>query len=572
MEAVRGIVPEDTGRLEALRRERDRFVALAFCAADMLFETDSDHRIAFAAGATVALTGRTPEGLIGSLLEDLIAAGDRAFVAELLGNLALGQRLDPVLAHLDGPEGLTPPLLLSGYHLPDMPGRYFFALKLGAGAIDPELRRALARDPESSLLDKNSFARVAALEARAASRAGEELKLTMFRLDRVAALRARIGAEAHRTLAATIGACLRANSAAGESAGRLAEDSYGLLHKPSLDVERIRRRIQDYARDADPEGAGVAVSHGTLAADVARLADGDALRAVQYALDRFCAGAPEAPAPARLSEAFDSLVGETTGRMTALRRIIAEDAFEIAFQPIVEIATRRIHHFEALARFSPDRVDDSPYEMITFAEATGLICDFDLAMCRKVLAWLDRDGAGADAPARRVAANLSGRSLGNVSFVAALHDLLDAYPQSRPRLIFEITESARIADLDLANRFIQSLRLAGHRVCLDDFGAGSSAFHYLRALEVDVVKIDGAYIRSAVADAKAKAFLMAMAGLCHALKVEVIAEMVEERHYLPLLEECGIRYAQGYLFGRPDVDVAAFDGGDRRYARRFRKR
>jgi EAL domain-containing protein (putative c-di-GMP-specific phosphodiesterase class I) len=65
---------------------------------------------------------------------------------------------------------------------------------------------------------------------------------------------------------------------------------------------------------------------------------------------------------------------------------------------------------------------------------------------------------------------------------------------------------------------------------------------------------------------------MAMAGLCHALHVEVIAEMVEERHYLPLLEECGIRYAQGYLFGRPDVDVAAFDGGERRYARRFRKR
>jgi EAL domain-containing protein (putative c-di-GMP-specific phosphodiesterase class I) len=242
--------------------------------------------------------------------------------------------------------------------------------------------------------------------------------------------------------------------------------------------------------------------------------------------------------------------------MAVLRRIIAEDGFNIAFQPIVELATRRINHFEALVRFNgvPDR--DSPYDMITFAEATGLICDFDLAMCRKVLSWLAL--RGAERPLA-VAANLSGRSLANVSFVAALHDLLKSYPDVRSRLIFEITESARITDLTLANRFIQGLRQAGHKVCLDDFGAGAAAFQYLRALEVDVVKIDGQYLQSAFDGNKSKAFLKAMAGLCRELGVDTIAEMVEDESYLPLLKECGIRYAQGYLFGRPEADPRAFD-------------
>jgi EAL domain-containing protein (putative c-di-GMP-specific phosphodiesterase class I) len=156
-----------------------------------------------------------------------------------------------------------------------------------------------------------------------------------------------------------------------------------------------------------------------------------------------------------------------------------------------------------------------------------------------------------------------------VSFVAALHDLLKSYPAIRSRLIFEITESARVADLELADRFIQGLRGEGHKVCLDDFGAGAAAFQYLRALEVDIVKIDGQYLRGAVEGGKSRAFLKAMAGLCRDLEIEMIAEMVEDRRYLPLLEDCGIRYAQGYLFGRPEADIGHFLPPERPRARRM---
>ena len=124
--------------------------------------------------------------------------------------------------------------------------------------------------------------------------------------------------------------------------------------------------------------------------------------------------------------------------------------------------------------------------------------------------------------------------------------------------MFEITESARIEDLGEANRFIQGLRQAGHEVCLDDFGAGSAALRYLHALEIDVVKIDGQYVRSAMETPRNQAFLKAVAGLCHDLGIATIAEMIEDEPCAQMLRECRVRYGQGYMYGKPAFDVAEF--------------
>ena len=104
------------------------------------------------------------------------------------------------------------------------------------------------------------------------------------------------------------------------------------------------------------------------------------------------------------------------------------------------------------------------------------------------------------------------------------------------------------------NVVIQRLRTTGHAVCLDDFGAGAAAFQYLRALEVDVVKIDGMYVREALQSQTGKPFLKAMAGLCRDLGVGVVAEMVEDKSVVSFLLECGIQFGQGILFGEPSLD------------------
>ena len=574
MATANALERDSHGRMDALRRERDRFVALAFCAADLLVETDAEERITFAAGATRALTGFDPGRLVGQRLTDLVAPEDRTYVAELVGGMIALGRFDAVMAHLQGPDGITPPLLLSGHHVADMPGRFFFALKVGAAAIDPEIAHSLSRDPQSGLLDRESFLLVAERQAKRAQKTGEDLKVTLLRMENLPELRERLDIEAKGQLASTIGAYLRGGAANGEGAGKLDEKNFGLIHRQQLDIERLRAKIEASARAVDPQGEGVTVKSGTIDADVAAMSDADALRVLRYALDRFCEDDKRMPPFDSLSHGLEHLLDHTAQRVADLRQVITTGGFELVFQPIVEIALARIHHFEALARFPvPRGTDPTPYPTIVFAEATGLITDFDLAMCRRVLEWLAKNAQGSDSPI--VAVNVSGRSVNDLEFRDSLLALLDSHPNERGRVMFEITELVRIPDLTLANRFIRGLRKAGHQVCLDDFGAGSAALEYLRRLEVDIVKIDGQYLQSAADDGKSKVFLKAMSALCHELHIDMIAEMVEDERHLALLDECGIRYAQGYHFGRPNGDLHGFFKpqrpkriGVRRFARR----
>jgi EAL domain-containing protein (putative c-di-GMP-specific phosphodiesterase class I) len=255
-----------------------------------------------------------------------------------------------------------------------------------------------------------------------------------------------------------------------------------------------------------------------------------------------------------LADNLEALTREAAFRLDRFRTFVASGGFEVAYQPIVNLATGRIHHFEALVRFNRTKLDVAPYEFITFAENIGLIHEFDLAMCRKVLDVL----ASSNAPQCSVAVNLSAGSLETPSFASALESLLAHYSEVRGQLAFEVTETAKINDLASVNQFIQGLRSAGHTVCLDDFGAGSAAFQYLRALQVDAVKIDGGYIKNASVTLEGARFLKAMAGLLHELDIDTIAEMVEDRTHLEVIKECHITYGQGYLFGKPSTDFAHF--------------
>jgi EAL domain-containing protein (putative c-di-GMP-specific phosphodiesterase class I) len=544
-----------SGYVESLRRDRDRFVALAFCAADLLLEVDRRNIITFAAGASQSLLGGRPEALVGKPFLDLIVPGDLALVSELLRGMAPGARLEPIPVRLKGAKGPSVPLSLMGYHLPDLSGNHFFALRLGGPGSTVETLPAELRDPESGLLGKEAFADFASKQIREAQERGEKLKLTMLHTGDIAELRARMDAEHAESAIRTMSACLQANAAGGQAAGRLDDGAYGFLHKPGLDVDKITARVQEIFKAADPAGIGISVNTGTIDAEGSDMSEADSVRVLLYTVNQFCESGGEKFAMASLADNLKTMTRETSEKLAKFKKIAANGRFDIAFQPIVALDSLAIHHFEALARFG-GRLDRSPYDLITFAEDTGVISDFDLAMAGRVLEWLV--GENKRGFRHVVAVNVSGQSIANTAFIAALHDLLRRYREIRAQLMFEITESARIEDLGAVNRFIQGLRQAGHQVCLDDFGAGSAALRYLHALEVDVVKIDGQYVRSAMETPRNQAFLKAVAGLCHDLGIATIAEMIEDETCAAMLRQCQVRYGQGYMFGKPAFDVTAF--------------
>jgi EAL domain-containing protein (putative c-di-GMP-specific phosphodiesterase class I) len=244
-----------------------------------------------------------------------------------------------------------------------------------------------------------------------------------------------------------------------------------------------------------------------------------------------------------LADGFADLMSETMGRVTAMRDTVSTGGFSLVFQPIVDLKTRQVHHFEALTRFADGQ---SPYEFITFSEQIGMIAEIDLAVCEKVLRLMDRHRGGAP-----VAVNISGRSLQSPQFMQRLARLMADRSHDRAKFMFEITESSAIENLDEVNVFLQALRKAGHRICLDDFGAGFTAYTYLRRFEVDFVKLDGPFLKSGMANPRDRALLKSVCQVCTELDTLTIGEMIETREEAYAAAGLGITHGQGYFFGRP---------------------
>jgi EAL domain-containing protein (putative c-di-GMP-specific phosphodiesterase class I) len=250
-----------------------------------------------------------------------------------------------------------------------------------------------------------------------------------------------------------------------------------------------------------------------------------------------------------LADGLKEVLANTVKRVQAFKQTLSNDRLNVALQPIVGLGDRRVHHFEALARPTDGQ---SPATMVGFAEEIGMTQDFDLLVCQKAIDILtEARGRGTDAS---VAINLSAVSLDSQVFVKTFRALVAQSDWAVGRLLIEVTESMRIKDLEATNTVLQVLRADGHKICLDDFGAGAASFPYIQALDVDYVKIDGAYVKRMETHPRDRAILKAMVGLCRDLGIGTVAEMVETEGQAKALVDLGVDYAQGYLFGRPSLE------------------
>ncbi|WP_236627667.1 EAL domain-containing protein [Caulobacter sp. B11] len=237
-------------------------------------------------------------------------------------------------------------------------------------------------------------------------------------------------------------------------------------------------------------------------------------------------------------------VKRTLARAGALGAAVSQRRFTLAFQPVVDLSTGLAHHHEVLVRFEDGA---SPYALIRMAEEFDIIEELDHAIVEQAVQRLASDRSGK----LRLAVNVSGRTIGNEAYVDHIGRLLAKNDAARGRLIFEITETTAIDDLSVANAHIQSLRAMGSLVCLDDFGSGASSFRYLQELSLDIVKIDGRYVREMAASGRDGAMVRRLVELCGDLKIRTVAEMVETPEVEEIIRKAGVNFAQGWLFGRP---------------------
>lgn len=526
--------------IDELRRERERFVAFAFAAAEIFFEIDSDGKVLFEGGAVEKIaTGQQVGSHIGDSIYDLIDEDDREVFTALKLHLEHKGRLGPIPLRFKGSNGFNFALRLFGLHMPGQNSRTFLALRsapLGGGVGEQ------ATDKETGLLTRDGFLELAAT-TMAENSAGNNLYMTAVEIDGLDEAKKKYGPKFARNLLGRMAAQLKTISVDGQMAGQISDKHFAFLHRTQGDGEYIGESLKNVDENVELK---TAVS--TLSTD-AEMSEDQVLRTLSYVLAKFCEDSASVDFD-QLTAAYDGMAVEAKARVTSMRSMIESGSFKMAFQPVVSLHSGDVHHNEVLSRFEGKLDGKAPRDIIGFAEEVGMIEEFDIALCKKAIDYV-RKMKRLGEPLT-LAVNLSGRTLESGRFIEQFARVLtDAKDVSR-YIMLELTETKAIKNMEKAEAILNDMKAVNYQVCLDDFGAGASGYHYLRAFNVDYVKIDGAYVRDMNAPGYKPTFLLSIVRLCRDLGIKTIGEHVESRFQADFLKSLGVDFGQGYHFGKPE--------------------
>lgn len=235
------------------------------------------------------------------------------------------------------------------------------------------------------------------------------------------------------------------------------------------------------------------------------------------------------------------------GLANYLLKAFKEQRLRLAYQPVIESKTGKTAHYEALFRIiSASGKISSGGALIPVAEKMGLIDMIDTLVMEMVIAELrhSRDVT--------LAFNVSNVTTEDPVWLDRISELVKETPEIASRLIVELTETAVHRDLRRTAFFVATLQSLGCQVALDDFGSGYTSFRQLKALSVDMVKIDGIFVKDLAHSSDNRFFVKTLLDFSKAFGLTTVAEFVETGEIAKVLMEMGVDYLQGYYFGKPE--------------------
>lgn len=233
-----------------------------------------------------------------------------------------------------------------------------------------------------------------------------------------------------------------------------------------------------------------------------------------------------------------------------IRHALDHDLFVLLAQPIKSLKTGEVAACELLLRLSDSKDGLIPPDaFLPVAERFGLIHRIDRWVVRRAIQLIQAYRRTGEY--RVLSVNVSGKGITDPHLVALVRSEMAVAGLHSGQLILEITETATIADLGVAHRTVAELRELGCRIALDDFGVGFSSLNLLKHLPVDILKIDGSFIRNLATNPVDRHLVKSMVHLARGLGIETVAEFVEDQDTEEQVRRCGADYAQGYLIGKP---------------------
>ena len=251
------------------------------------------------------------------------------------------------------------------------------------------------------------------------------------------------------------------------------------------------------------------------------------------------------------SSSMNSSVLEHLALENDLRKALKRNELVLYYQPKVDTQTGMIKGMEALIRWiHPDKGLVTPIHFIPVAEKSGLIIpigEFVIrAACRQIKTWQESGYKQI-----KIAVNVSGHQFDQQNLIKIVKDAVQETMISPHCLDLEITESTIMQNPEKAIQDLTELKAMGIGIAIDDFGTGYSSFSYLKRLPLDFLKIDQSFIQSLASDPNDQVIVRATIIMAHSLNLKTIAEGVETREQLAILQEYGCDEIQGYLFSKP---------------------
>ncbi len=230
----------------------------------------------------------------------------------------------------------------------------------------------------------------------------------------------------------------------------------------------------------------------------------------------------------------------------AVLHALQEDRILLAYQPVVCSRTQAVQYYETLLRMiDGDGETVAAGRFVPILEKLGLIRPLDQRALELAVGALRRN------PSVHLAVNVSSLTVIDPTWMRTLLALLKGRPDVAGRLTVEITETAALEDFEVTARFVSAVRDLGAKVALDDFGSGYTSFRHMKALTVDVVKIDGTFVSGIAESTDNQIFVRTLIRLAEGFGLKTVAECIETAEEAAILAEEGVDFLQGWHFGRP---------------------
>ncbi len=415
----------------------------------------------------------------------------------------------------------------------------------------------VAHDKLTGLASRQEFERRLELLTTQARASGSQHALLYMDLDNFKIVNDTSGHLAGDELLKQLAFLLAEHMRRNDTLGRLGGDEFGaLLENCPLEnalaiAEKLRETVSEFrfAWGGKTFEVGVSIGLAMVGPETVSLAE------AMSAADVACYAAKDAGrnqvhvySPANRESATRH---QEMHMASGIRSALENGRFVLYAQEILPLTAGAPtgRHYEVLVRMLDEHgLLIPPGVFIPAAERYGLMPAVDRWVVEHALETLARIPAARDV---HLTINLSGLCFRDEHTAECLRAVMTQTGVDPTHLTFEITETAAVSQLSRAVAFMRGMKSLGCRFALDDFGSGMSSFAYLKALPVDTLKIDGAFVRDMLEDPADRAFVEAIHRVAHTLGKETVAEFVETAAIVEVLREIGVDYVQGYAISKP---------------------